>query len=274
MDEKEIEQLFSVSDENEPVDPDFIEEEETEQEEAEADETSVEAEKQVTDGQEEQASALLGLASGYGADKEPQDGLEADVDTKQAAAFQRYRQRAQEAERKAAELEQRLLEARNGYSSSETTYTEAENSGVDIDDDDFVIGKDVKALLNNATKQITETVQQRLAREAAERQSVDYSRRVAASEPIARQKYPDFDEVIKLSQTEAFRYTLSEIQAIQSASDPAETAYRLMTGKRDSIRKALGIDSAPQKPQGNTVQQTEQNGAVTEDDAFNAWAFS
>jgi len=188
------------------------------------------------------------------------------VDPATAAAFKKYRKRAQAAEEKARELEERLasINPDEGESVS-NTQTDAVNSGIDdIDDEDFITGAQVKKTISGLERKI----RQELELERQKLETAQFEQKAITSEQAARAKYPDYAQKMQIAKSMPF--TAEEKKQIASAADPAITAYELVEKKIAPLRSVLGLSNDVAK---ETKQQSlGDEGFEDEDEALRAFA--
>ncbi len=186
------------------------------------------------------------------------------------------REKAERAERRAAELEKALLEAQQ-----KDTYDEEEDLSVNVEDDSLVEGKHLSKVskkIQNLENQIRKYEQQSS---------------VTSTEARLKNKYPDFDAIVSIENLENLRSAYPEIaHTIDSSSDlysKAVTAYTMIkrlgiTPQEDPFKnekeiahrnaakpKSLASISPQQGDSPLSKANAFANGTLTEDDKSRIW---
>lgn len=272
-------------------------EEEIEDDAIEADsegkEPAIEADAPVTKEPVAAAPAVKPVAEAIGipgiTDAKDETGTEIDDDGGEAAAlknphspeakaFQKARKRAQKAEQEAAELREQLEALK---SSEQTTSTEAVDSGntVDIDDDDYVQGSQVKTLIRSVEQRIEAKIRAELAAKEADRKVKDFEQRAITSAEQFSKEHPDFAVRMKLAKT-IMPFNEDERKLILASPNPAETAYNIIGEKQALFQSAIGItvpvnNTSPvttaQSVQTKTETNNNNDGFAGDDEAFVAF---
>lgn len=181
----------------------------------------------------------------------------------EAKAFQKARKRAQKAEQEALELRGQLEALK---SAEQTTSTETVNSGdVDIEDDDYVQGSQVKTMISGVEKRIRAELE---AKEADRRVKDFEQRTVSAAEQFSK-VHPDFAVRMQLAKT-IMPFNEDERKSIIASANPAEAAYNIIGEKQKLFQTAIGITS----PVNNTSPAVNAQGAQSKTETNNNDGFS
>jgi len=264
-------------------------EEEIEDDAIEADsegkEPAIEADAPVTKEPVAAAPAVKPVAEAIGipgiTDAKDETGTEIDDDGGEAAAlknphspeakaFQKARKRAQKAEQEAAELRKQLEALK---SSEQTTSTEAVDSGntVDIDDDDYVQGSQVKTLITSVEQRIEAKIRAELAAKEADRRVKDFEQRAITSAEQFSKEHPDYAVRMKLAKT-IMPFNEDERKLILASPNPAETAYNIIGEKQALFQSAIGItvpvnNTSPAVNAPSAQTKTNNNDGFEDDNA-------
>ncbi len=188
----------------------------------------------------------------------------------EAKAFQKARKRAQKADQEAAELREQLEALK---SSEQTTSTEAVDSGntVDIDDDDYVQGSQVKTLITSVEQRIEAKIRAELAAKEADRKVKDFEQRAITSAEQFSKEHPDFAVRMKLAKT-IMPFNEDERKLILASLNPAETAYNIIGEKQALFQSAIGItvpvnNTSPAVNAPSAQTKTNNNDGFEDDNA-------
>ena len=258
---------------------------EPEEGELEGEEPAIEADAPVTKEPVAAAPAVKPVAEAIGipgiTDAKDETGTEIDDDGGEAAAlknphspeakaFQKARKRAQKAEQEAAELRKQLEALK---SSEQTTSTEAVDSGntVDIDDDDYVQGSQVKTLITSVEQRIEAKIRAELAAKEADRKVKDFEQRAITSAEQFSKEHPDFAVRMKLAKT-IMPFNEDERKLILASLNPAETAYNIIGEKQALFQSAIGItvpvnNTSPAVNAPSAQTKTNNNDGFEDDNA-------
>ncbi len=248
---------------------------------SEGEEPAIEADAPVTKEPVAAAPAVKPVAEAIGipgiTDAKDETGTEIDDDGGEAAAlknphspeakaFQKARKRAQKAEQEAAELREQLEALK---SSEQTTSTEAVDSGntVDIDDDDYVQGSQVKALITSVEQRIEAKIRAELAAKEADRKVKDFEQRAITSAEQFSKDHPDYAVRMKLAKT-IMPFNEDERKLILASPNPAETAYNIIGEKQALFQSAIGITVPVNNTSPAVNAQSAQTKTETNNDGF------
>ncbi len=252
---------------------------------SEGEEPAIEADAPVTKEPVAAAPAVKPVAEAIGipgiTDAKDETGTEIDDDGGEAAAlknphspeakaFQKARKRAQKAEQEAAELREQLEALK---SSVQTTSTEAVDSGntVDIDDDDYVQGSQVKTLIASVEQRIEAKIRAELAAKEADRKVKDFEQRAITSAEQFSKDHPDYAVRMKLAKT-IMPFNEDERKLILASPNPAETAYNIIGEKQALFQSAIGItvpvnNTSPAVNAPSAQTKTNNNDGFEDDNA-------
>lgn len=183
---------------------------------------------------------------------------EVQQETQKEQNLRILRERAENAERRAAEMEQYL---RSSQQPQQQQVPEEDNDELDIKDDDFIEGKHLKKYVKSLKKELKE----------AKKQFVDYNQQtaLATAEVRLKSQFNDFDNVVtkdnleKLAATKPALYRT--IMANQDIYDRGYVAYEMIKsaniGAEDYSKQEKRIEENRNKPRSasTAAPQTSDN---------------
>ena len=171
----------------------------------------------------------------------------------------KLRKRAQAAEEKVKEYE------------SQTTHTDAENSGLEIDDDDYTTGKELKSIAAQIRSDAKADAKAEF--EAAHVKDLVKAKTVkmTADHKVAAEQNPDYLEVIAaMSRIELSKAAKAEIR---NADNAAETAYQIgcQVLNRKPVQKRTPANTPPNANNNNNdADGSEQTSEEIFDEMFSS----